>query len=824
MKKVLIGFVALCALVVAALVAVPFFYSIDDLRPQIQATAEQQVRGKVELGKLSLRLFPSVQVRVDGVKVTPASAPYNTTPLVDIAGFRVELPLLSFLTGPQANVVVDTPRAVLITKGTESNITALLPAAPAGAPGDDGAPTGAAKPGASSAAASASLDETLNKLPGFISSRIRAARLSIDVREGDVALRDLEAPVKTDKMEIHHLNVLLKDIGLGAPMKIDVSVSPDVVMGDIKAGGTVKAGGTITANTQGKGLRIDLDMDKDMTGLEASMGALFRKKAGVPLSAGVKGTVVQGDTIDADFKEIEFRFGGFKTKGSLAVTNAAVPDKATMKFALKSGDTKIGPFGAVVPMITDFKLDGSFALDMSAQGLLMDPTVDVNVKLAGITGSTPQLQKPVTDLGGSISVTGSAKNPHLKIEPLSMKIASSDLAVKVETRGLAPIVASISVLSRQLNADELLGLEALKFGEPEPKAKKGAKGEAAAPAPEAPVAKKGGKEPKPAPLDETLDQLAPVIEEALANPMLDQLQANIVVDLRTVRALGADFTDVAMQMAYAKRDFRVQRMTVGAYGGRMNVTGALELDPKAMGFGFQGALTGVELGTMTRVHAPSWKDAMTGKLTGDFAIGGKGLRKAQLADKLNGSLKGDVKDGKLNLPIVKVVEMVVDMLPKAAGESAISKSKGQEYDGAFKTMKLVSAIKGRTVDLKDLDVVFDTMKAGIGEVRFKANGKVTFDQQVDLLGMAYLDPNVIKYPPLKGPSGKIELPLRMAGLMTDPKPDVSYTLKIVGPRLAKGVAIQQAGKALAPQIDKAAKKLPAPAQKKLKDLRKKFGF
>ena len=805
-KKIGFSFLGLVVVVIGALLVIPFFYSIDNLRPQIQQAAEKQVHGKVELGKLSLKLFPEVRVEIDGVKVTP-DAPYSKEPLATIGKVAIRIPLASFLSAPRATLLVDKPAILLISKGESSNLTTLLPAATPEAPVSAAAAEAPAK----------SVDETLSALPAWIGSRVKAARFTVEVKDGSAEMRNLLAP-KGDKMEVKGLEVQLADMGLNTPMEIQVAMTLDMVSGDMKVSGGMKTSGKITATPAGKGMKIALDVDQDLSALDARMSTLFHKKPGVAFNAGMKGTVLQGDTITANFSEVDFRFGGFKMMGSVDVENAADPLKASVKIALKSGDTNIGPFAAIVPMIGDFKLDGKFSMALDANGSMMDPRINMLVKLADVTGSTPQLKKPVSNLTGTIQVEGTSKNPTVKIDPMSMKIASSDMSVKILSKGLENISAQIQVSSKRLDADELMGLEALKLDAP-----------AAAPGTPgaAPVVAKGAKVPPPAPLDETLNQMAPMMEETLSNPMLDKISATIVCDFKSIKALGAEFNNATFNMAYAKRDLKISKTGIGAYGGRMDLSGSMQLQPKAPAFDFHAGLGSVNLAQMIQTHAPSWKDVLTGTMTGEFAVSGKGFRKEQLNSSLAGGLKGDIHQGHLKLPVTKLVDMIMTSIPKGLGKQAEVQAKDKEHSGDFKTMKLVSVIKGRNVELQDLDVTY--LASGVmGEMRFQAKGNVNFDQQVDIAGMAYLPPEVIRIAELKGPSGKIEIPLKVKGSMVDPKPDLDYSLKILGPRIAqnaiKGRAGAEAKKALAPQLDKLSEKAPEPVKKGIQDLRKKFKF
>lgn len=68
MKKVLIGVAAILVLLIAVLVAVPFFVDVNSFKPQILAQAEQATGRKLRIdGPLKLSLFPTVQIEASDI-------------------------------------------------------------------------------------------------------------------------------------------------------------------------------------------------------------------------------------------------------------------------------------------------------------------------------------------------------------------------------------------------------------------------------------------------------------------------------------------------------------------------------------------------------------------------------------------------------------------------------------------------------------------------------------------------------------------------------------------------------------------------------------
>jgi uncharacterized protein involved in outer membrane biogenesis len=837
MKKFLIVVSVGVLLVVGVLIAIPFFVSIDQFRPQIQNSIAQNIRGRVVLGELKLSLIPAIKVKVGPTQVI-APEPFDKAPFVQMSGAEFTMPLLSLLTGPKMNLALNGLSVDLVTQGAKNSVAETLPQATP-------APTDTSKAASAPGEPPAAVGEVLNKLPPFIASRVKAARFSLSLNGASVEMREL-TPKKGDLTKITDLNVTLKDIGIAVPMQLEASLVADVAIAGAALKGAIKNSGTITFNPDGAKNIVDLDLSQDLSGLDLAYRPLFHKAQGLAFGTALKGRVTQAPgLIEIDFKELGLRFASVQAGGTVAAKlDSADPTQGSFNAAFKVDDFEIASFGALIPLIRDYKLGGKVNVDLKAQGTADNPALNVLVRFSGITGATPELKKPLTDLQGQILVTGFVAKPKLRIAPVSLKLGSSDIAAEVEAEGIQKIVASIKVNSNKLDADELMGLQAMVI---DPLAK-------AAPGTAPPTAeeKKAAAVAAAAPLDESLEQLAPTVEEALKNPLLDQVSATITANLKLIRLLGADFKNVSANVSLKNRKLQISKASLNAYGGQLGADLNLDLDEKALGYAMTAALKGVSLQEMTRIHMPSWQKELSGSINGEASLSGLGLRKAQLEQNLKGGLKGDMVDGRLNLPIVKMVSMVADSLPKIAGKpvSVPKANQNESFKGDFKTAKLACTIKGRSIELSTLDVVYDTLKTGIGELKFDATGQLTFDQKIDLLGTAYVSPKLIPVSQLKGKSGLIEFPLKISGTMSEPKPDVMYSVNIMGKRAigvvadelkakaqeevnklkkqAEDQAKQQAAKLAEEAAKKALSNAPAPVQKQADEiknkLKKKFGI
>ena len=72
-RKITIIIGSLIALVLIALVVLPFVIDVDKYRPQIVNAVDERINGKLELGKLKLSLWGQVRVEVGGLTLSDST-------------------------------------------------------------------------------------------------------------------------------------------------------------------------------------------------------------------------------------------------------------------------------------------------------------------------------------------------------------------------------------------------------------------------------------------------------------------------------------------------------------------------------------------------------------------------------------------------------------------------------------------------------------------------------------------------------------------------------------------------------------------------------
>src|SRR3954463_10405308 len=110
-KKILMAVGGLFALLVVAIIAIPFFVDVDKYRPQIVSKANEYLNGKLEIGKLSLSLWGQVKVRIDGLSLKDNSG----QEVFGVKDAFFHIPFTSILGGaPDIILVAEKPTVLAI--------------------------------------------------------------------------------------------------------------------------------------------------------------------------------------------------------------------------------------------------------------------------------------------------------------------------------------------------------------------------------------------------------------------------------------------------------------------------------------------------------------------------------------------------------------------------------------------------------------------------------------------------------------------------------------------------------------------------------------
>lgn len=824
MKKLLKVLLVFVASVFVALLVAPLFYSIDEMRPKIEKSLSQQVQGEIKISSLSFSLFPSVNLGAAGVTLLPID---SSKPVATVEEVSLSLPLLSFFVSPKATLELDglsfswvkdengnvdnlrdflPKESQVATPGASPDSTASKGSDKSAAEGDATAPDAEVPPGLAAA---------LESLPSWLRDLVLKAKFSFEVSNSEITL-DWKLKDGAFVERLKDVNFGIENFGFNEAVRVYANAQVEMTAEDLKLTGPVEAEGEMVFQIQeNDNLLVKLKMEKTLDDLSIQVGDLLNKKPGTALSASGRGEISVGESTSVKMSELGFRFGGIALSGMLDVNlPASTQESITLKTRIKSEEIDLSSLGVLLPMVRDYQLAGKSTLDFAAEGDMSRLKLDGKIAFNGVGGKTPALAKAIKGMRGDVLVGGTSVMPSIRLSKFFVQIGESDLGLSASVSGAGPSV-SFDVESKMLNLDELMETYLAN---------------SAAPATEASAATSGGASAsqKAAPATESLDaslaSMAPMVDEALENEMLSTLKVDGKVTFEKVRLVGALYENARFDAQLANRDLALKTSEMRAYGGRMTASANLALKPRAFAYDMNAALGGIKLEEALAIHAPKWREDVQGSLEGSFALSGRGLSKKDLAKNLKGSLKGELKDGVLDIPVLKVLNDAVAKLPAQLKDSTMKKLDGQNFNGSFKTAQVETLIRGRELQLKKLDVLYDTQKGGLGDMRLNSTGTVDFDQNIDLVSTLFVTQKVINVGELKGKSGFVEVPLKMKGTLSDPKVDSAYTGKILGERMAKNAAKKAVEKVAPKVVDKIKEKVPEKHKKKVDDLLKKIGF
>lgn len=211
MRKLVIIVVVLIVVIVGAFLALPHILDVNQYRGQIQAELQQRLNRPVQLGELSLGVFP-LRVEANNVIIGDDPTYHSTVPFAQVAQLDLSIKLLPLLA---KNIEVDSlelkrPKIELIRNAQgvwNFSTVASAPAPPVAAPSKAPAktPQPATPPPAQQPAAESG---------GF-------ALGALKITDGQIAVTDNQ---KHQARAVYdHIDVTLKDYAPGKPFSLDLT-------------------------------------------------------------------------------------------------------------------------------------------------------------------------------------------------------------------------------------------------------------------------------------------------------------------------------------------------------------------------------------------------------------------------------------------------------------------------------------------------------------------------------------------------------------------------------------------------------------------------
>ncbi len=123
-KKLLKIGLGIFILLVVGIVAVPFFVDVNHLKEPIQKKIEEKIDGKVEIGKIALRIFPSPGLSVKDVLITNNTGPFAGQTAAKFGAMNIRVDFRSLLSRKIVGTLIFVDPEIFY-KSTENGVSNL---------------------------------------------------------------------------------------------------------------------------------------------------------------------------------------------------------------------------------------------------------------------------------------------------------------------------------------------------------------------------------------------------------------------------------------------------------------------------------------------------------------------------------------------------------------------------------------------------------------------------------------------------------------------------------------------------------------------------
>jgi uncharacterized protein involved in outer membrane biogenesis len=676
MKKLGIVLGGLIVLVLIAMAIIPMVVDVDKYRPQIVSAVDQNINGKVELGKLSLSLWGQVRVDVAGVKVTDL----NNRVILSVNDAYLHIPLLPILTGsPEISLKMQSPDVnVFKDKGGKMNLMELTKSSAAPAPKGQPAATQAAP-----------------AEPAKVPTIVANARLGFELLNANVVYKDETTGLSSN---LKNLNFVAKDLSLSHPSEIELWSDLDTTMGKtLSVKGPARFTGKFNPTVANGQLdHYQLTATADLDSLEITMPGTFEKKKGVAANADI---ALSGSAKEMHIEKFDVKFFNADIKSSGTISGLENPATAAVQYQVTSNEIELKPWTELVPMLKEYELGGSAHLSAAIGGQVSKLSYQAKLGVKDLTAKSPKLKaEPV--INGNMVVT----TDQIESLLLTMKAPGNDLTIKGKVLSFTAPQVTLDVTSTGMDLDKLIVT---------PEKTAAAKTEANPAAGSGEVAKQPAKSQD---MDAMLDPLR-------TNPIALKTNATINVDMKMIQAQGVRIDNLQGKMTFRDLTAALDHFSLKVFDGAVKMTASSQLKPKQPVYHFTADVAGLDLAKAVSAEMAAFKNTVTGKLS--MNASGEGASFNPEPAKANLKMKGAFKVQNAEFTSVDVGKMASSALSESLGKI------GGKIPGLAGKQLPAPPSKGMKYDLISSD--FGIQNGQFSAPNFVA--KATPNQGIDLKGL-----------------------------------------------------------------------------------------
>ncbi|MBS1961861.1 MAG: AsmA family protein [Bdellovibrionales bacterium] len=618
MKKILIVLGTLVVLAIAAIVVIPMVVDVDQYRPQILTKANEQLNGKLDLGHLTLSLWGSVRVGIDGMtltdskgtKVVAVKDAYVTMPWTSVFGGS---PLMTFnMNDPEVRIVKDAAGKL--------NLMSLMKEKPKDA-GATGAPGDAAGKSGSEM-----------KLPAIVAN----ARLGVDIRNALFYYKDEVA--KTESVT-KDLNFRVKDLSLSRTTEVEVSGLFQAAAESLfKISGPFRILVHASPRVEGgefKGLAADLDANFDDIEIQAAQ-AFYKKKG---MTAQVKGAL---DLSKDQLTIAKFGAKFFNAEIDLAGKVTNLQADPTVDVTVKSNSIALSAWNELIPMLKDYALSGTASFDAKANGPAAKIQYAADLAVKDLKAKSPMLKAEPT-----VNVTVKVVTDKVEKMLATLKAPGNDLTIDGSVVSFATPKIDLKVTSSGMDLDQLVNFPPPAAANGNPAKEAGAKGADGKPATEN--------------FDAMLDPLR-------KNDVAKATTMVAAINLKMMQAYGVRMNDLVAKLSMRNLAFSVDSANVRVFDGTVGMKAGAALAPKTPTYSFNASVANVDLRKAVASQMQLFKNTVLGKA--NFKIEGSGSSFNPETAKKNLNAKGSLKVTDAEFASIDVAKMASEAINKALDKVA----------------------------------------------------------------------------------------------------------------------------------------------------------
>ena len=616
MKKLFVAMGLFLGFIGVAVMSVLFFVDIDKYRPKMVETINQNIRGQLNLGKLSWSLWGHIWIKVAGLTLQDSAG----KGVMQVQDAYFELPFLPLLSGsPVLTFKMNQPTVHLSkNKRGQLNVMSLIQQTPAQSPVS-------ASPVSPSSSGTSPLS---NSLPSVLTR----ARLGVELDSASVQYTDESTGLST---QIKDMNLVLRNISLSHPIELELWAHLDTRLGNtLQLRGPVRLTGQAQiilkeAKIQSAQLHSRLDMDA----VEISASDIFQKQRGVPahleLALFASEKEIKIEKLDLQFFNIQMGMQG-------EITNLA-----SAHFKIQSNSVELAPWTELIPPLKQYQLGGSAQFEAEVNGSSEKLKYNGKIIVSNLTAKSPQL-KVQPKIDGIVRVSTDQVDQIL----LTLKAPANDLKIQGKIISFVRPQIHLEVSSTGLDLDQLIEFPPLE------------KNIAPAVASSSEVKKASSTTVRP-----DLDALLAPLRE---NKVLADTVASLTIQMKLFQAKKVKLNDLLCKMSFSNLSLGLDSCNFKVFGGTIQADAHAQLRPKIPTYQFHTQIADLDLSQALESQMALVKNTLTGKTFMTLKGEGSSLNSDLAIPNLRA--KGSLKVTQATFTTIDVMKMVGEATTQAMNQ------------------------------------------------------------------------------------------------------------------------------------------------------------